>query len=39
MNYVRIRKQKFHTVRRLKYCATNPKDTGSIPDGVIGIFH
>jgi hypothetical protein len=23
----------------LSYCATNPKVTGSIPDGVIGIFH
>jgi len=22
-----------------KYCATNRKDEGSIPDGVIGIFH
>jgi hypothetical protein len=23
----------------LRYCATNRKVTGSIPDGVIGIFH
>jgi hypothetical protein len=23
----------------LRYCATNQKVTGSIPDGVIGIFH
>jgi len=23
----------------LRYCATNRKDAGSIPDGVIGIFH
>ena len=23
----------------LKYCATNRKVAGSIPDGVIGIFH
>jgi hypothetical protein len=23
----------------LRYCATNPKVAGSIPDGVIGIFH
>jgi hypothetical protein len=23
----------------LKYCATNRKAAGSIPDGVIGIFH
>jgi hypothetical protein len=23
----------------LRYCASNRKTTGSIPDGVIGIFH
>jgi len=23
----------------LRFCATNRKATGSIPDGVIGIFH
>ena len=23
----------------LRYCATNRNDAGSIPDGVIGIFH
>jgi len=23
----------------LRCCATNPKVAGSIPDGVIGIFH
>jgi hypothetical protein len=23
----------------LRYCATNQKDAGSIPDGVIGILH
>ena len=23
----------------LRYCATNRKDAGSIPDDVIGIFH
>jgi hypothetical protein len=23
----------------LRYCATNGKVAGSIPDGVIGIFH
>jgi hypothetical protein len=26
-------------VQWLKYCATNRKDAGSIPDGVIGIFY
>jgi hypothetical protein len=26
-------------VQRLRYCATNRKVGGSIPDGVIGIFH
>jgi hypothetical protein len=25
--------------RCLRYCATNRKVAGSIPDGVIGIFH
>jgi hypothetical protein len=25
--------------QRLKYCATSRKVAGSIPDGVIGIFH
>jgi hypothetical protein len=25
--------------QRLRYCATNRKVAGSIPDGVIGIFH
>jgi hypothetical protein len=29
-----------HTVAQwLRYCATNRKVTGLIPDGVIGIFH
>jgi hypothetical protein len=26
-------------VQWLRYCATNRKVAGSIPDGVIGIFH
>jgi hypothetical protein len=26
-------------VQWLRHCATNRKVTGSIPDGVIGIFH
>ena len=25
--------------QRLRCCATNRKDAGSIPDGVIGMFH
>jgi hypothetical protein len=25
--------------QRLRYCATNRQVAGSIPDGVIGIFH
>ena len=28
-----------HAVAQLRYCATSRKVTGSIPDGVIEIFH
>ena len=46
---VKIKRQVFHYVyvqvaavwwrSWLKHCATSPKVAGSIPDGVIGIFH
>jgi hypothetical protein len=30
---------KINNAMELRYCATNRKVTGLVPDGVIGIFH
>jgi len=39
VNKMMTSKSEGYAVARLRHCTTSWKATGSIPDGVIGIFH